>query len=270
MFQNLAIDTVEVQTLGGIVLQGGDFNACTTTIPDTIDTSNLCELLQVPELAETEQLNVVAKRQNRDTSIGGWAYELLDLCHDARLFIFSGRTPGDESREFTCLENGGRNNVDYIIGSHVIWQVVTHLEVIIDDTCYCAMGGDSNQRLLHLRSNIDYNFVEPQHTIATKKFLPMFKYDKSKAKKYQLALTTSLGNLWVVELIGHLGVDELVDLLQQCMGVVAKSTFGSKPSKESYREKHCHKPRFDVDCRTMKCELKLWLKANPNSQVVKH
>jgi hypothetical protein len=44
-------------------------------------------------------------------------------------------------------------------------------------------------------------------------FLPWFKYDKSKAEEYQLALTTSFGNLWVVDSIGHLGVDRLVDLL---------------------------------------------------------
>jgi hypothetical protein len=45
------------------------------------------------------------------------------------------------------------------------------------------------------------------------KIFPRFKYDKSKAKEYQLALTTSLGNFWVVDLIGHLGVDRLVALL---------------------------------------------------------
>jgi hypothetical protein len=49
--------------------------------------------------------------------------------------------------------------------------------------------------------------------VETKKFLPRFKYDISKAEEYQLALTTSFGNLWVVHLIGHLGVDKLVDLL---------------------------------------------------------
>jgi hypothetical protein len=49
--------------------------------------------------------------------------------------------------------------------------------------------------------------------VVTKKFLPRFKYDKSKLEKYQLALTTSLGNSWVIDLIGHLRVDELVDLL---------------------------------------------------------
>jgi len=43
LFQNLAV--VEIQILGGIVLLGGDFNVCTTTLPDTIDINNLCELL---------------------------------------------------------------------------------------------------------------------------------------------------------------------------------------------------------------------------------
>ncbi len=61
LFQNLAVDIVEVQTLGGIVLLGGDFNARTIALPDTIDTSDLCELLNVPELAKIEQPSVVAK-----------------------------------------------------------------------------------------------------------------------------------------------------------------------------------------------------------------
>jgi hypothetical protein len=39
-------------------------------LPDTIDISDLCELLQAPELAKTKKLNVVAKRQNRNASVG--------------------------------------------------------------------------------------------------------------------------------------------------------------------------------------------------------
>jgi hypothetical protein len=45
LFQNLTVDIVEVQTLRGIILLGGDFNACTATLPNTIDTNDLCELL---------------------------------------------------------------------------------------------------------------------------------------------------------------------------------------------------------------------------------
>jgi hypothetical protein len=110
------------------------------------------------------------------------------------------------------LANGGHNIVDYIIGPLVVWQAITRFEVIIDDTRYCAVGEDSDHRLLRLRLNIDCSFVEPQHTVETNFFLPRFKYDKSKVE-YQLALTTNLGNLWVVDLIGHLGVDGLVNLL---------------------------------------------------------
>jgi hypothetical protein len=85
LFQNLAINIVEIQTLGGIILLGGDFNARTTTLPDTIDTSNLCELLQALKFAKTEEPSVVAKRHNCDASVGGgalssWTYVVTMGC----------------------------------------------------------------------------------------------------------------------------------------------------------------------------------------------
>jgi len=215
LFQNLVADIAEVQILGGILLLGGDFNARTVALPNTLDTSDLCELLQVPELTKIEQPSVVATRQNRDVSVGGWGRELLDLCYNAGLLILNGWTLGEQSREFTCLANGGRNIVDYIVGSHVVWQAATHFKVIIDDIRYRTMGGDSDHRPLRLRLNIDCSFVESQHMVVTKKFfLPRLNYDKSKVEEYQLALTASLGNLWVADSIGHLGADELANLLQ--------------------------------------------------------
>ncbi len=86
--------------------------------------------------------------------------------------------------------------------------------MIIDDTRYYVVGGDSHHKPLRLWLNIDCNFVELQHRVETKKFLPRFKYDKPKAEEYQLALAMSLGNLWVIDSIGHLGADGLVNLLQ--------------------------------------------------------
>jgi hypothetical protein len=61
LFQNLIIDIVEVQILRGIILLKGDFNACTIALPDTIDISDLYELLQALELVEIEQPSIVAK-----------------------------------------------------------------------------------------------------------------------------------------------------------------------------------------------------------------
>ncbi len=148
----------------------------------------------------------------------------------------------------------GGLTLDYIVGSPVVWQTTTHFKVIMDDTRYSAVGGDFDHKPLRLRLSIDYSFVEPRHRIETKKFLPRFKYDKSKVEEYQLALRMSLGNLWVIDLIGHLGADELADT---CVGVTSESIFGNKPWRGSYRKRHCHKLWFDVDCRTTKHELRL-------------
>jgi hypothetical protein len=57
----------------------------------------------------------------------------------------------------------------------------------------------------------------------------------------------SLGNMWVVDSIGHLGVDGLVDLLQQCVGVTTEFTFGNKLSGGSCRNRHYHKLWFDAN-----------------------
>jgi hypothetical protein len=147
---------------------GGDFNARTATLSNTIDTSDLCELLQAPELVKTKHPNIVIKPQNRDASVR-LGRELLDLCCDDVLLILNGRTSGDELGEFTCLANVGHITVDYIVDSLAIWKAVTHLEVIINDTCYCAMGADFDHRPLCLRLSINCTFVEPQNTAIKKK-----------------------------------------------------------------------------------------------------
>jgi len=62
LFQNLIADITKVQTLGGIILLGGDFNVRTIMLPNTINISDLCELLHAPKLVKIEQPSVVAKR----------------------------------------------------------------------------------------------------------------------------------------------------------------------------------------------------------------
>jgi hypothetical protein len=53
-------------------------------------------------------------------------------------------------------------------------------------------------------------------------------------------------------------------------GCCSKFYFGIKPLGGSCKKRHCHKPWFDVDCRTTKRELKLWMKANFDSHIAKH
>ncbi len=61
LFQNLVANITKIQTLRGIILLGGDFNACATTLLDTIDINDLCELLQAPKFVEIKHLGVVVK-----------------------------------------------------------------------------------------------------------------------------------------------------------------------------------------------------------------
>jgi hypothetical protein len=80
----------------------------------------------------------------------------------------------------------------------------------------------------------------------------------------------SFGNLWVANSTRHLGVDGLIDLLQQCVGAAIEFAFGSKLLGGHCKMRHCPKPWFDVDCRITKRELRLWLKANHVSHIIKH
>jgi hypothetical protein len=84
------------------------------------------------------------------------------------------------------LANGGRSTIDYIVGSPPVWQPATDLKVIINDTCYYTMGGDSDHQTLHLRLSIDYSFVEPQHAIVTIFFLLSSNMINQKLKNIRL------------------------------------------------------------------------------------
>jgi hypothetical protein len=54
LFQNLTTNIIEIQTLRGIILLGGDFNVRIAMLLDTIDTNDLCELLQMLKLIKTK------------------------------------------------------------------------------------------------------------------------------------------------------------------------------------------------------------------------
>ncbi len=125
LFGNLVVNITKVQTLRSIILLGRDFNAHATTLLDTINTSDFYELLRVPEFVETEQLDIVVKRQNRDASVGDWGHECLDLCCDVRLLILNGRTPGDESTVPLIWQMGG-TPLSIILLTHLQFGKLLH------------------------------------------------------------------------------------------------------------------------------------------------
>jgi hypothetical protein len=72
-------------------------------------------VLLVPQAIDDTLPNDMLEHQNRDTITAGWHREFLDLYRTTGLFILNGCTPGDISREYTCLSNKGFNTVDYFL-----------------------------------------------------------------------------------------------------------------------------------------------------------
>jgi len=119
-------------SLGGVLL-AGDFNARTSTNTDFIDYSQLVNVLLVPQAIEDTLPNDMLECQNRDIVTARWRREFLDLCRTTGLFILNGRTPGDISREYTCLSNKGFSTMDYFLTIADQLEGVKRLEINCDE-----------------------------------------------------------------------------------------------------------------------------------------
>ncbi len=66
LFEAIAQEVVEVESLEGTVFIAGDFNARTCQELDFVDCTSLCDVLQIPELLDTHPSP--RSRQNWDTA----------------------------------------------------------------------------------------------------------------------------------------------------------------------------------------------------------
>jgi hypothetical protein len=134
----------------GSVLLARDFNARTSTNIDFIDCNELANVILMPQAIEDTLPNNMLERQNRDTVTASWHREFLDLCKTVGLFILNGRTPGDISREYTCLSNKGFNTMDYFLTTADQLKGVKHLEVNCDEKYSGHKDAHSDHRPLVL------------------------------------------------------------------------------------------------------------------------
>ncbi len=163
-----------IQDLGGNILLTGDFNARTSAANDYVDCCYFTEHMPDTLPLGNDFPKVLPKRHNSDKGgLKGWHNEFLDLCSSSGLFTLNGRITGDESRECTCLANGGSSLVDYMVASLVV------------HTCplFCGKGGDSDHRPLSLNLQLPWQHVSP--TISDSRAnIRHFKYDASKCTQY--------------------------------------------------------------------------------------
>ncbi len=180
LFEHICQEVGEAMSLGNVLLVG-DFNARTGTNINFIDCSQLANVLLVSQAIEDTLPNDMLERQNRDTVTTRWHCEFLDLSRSTGLFILNGRTPGDISREYTCLSNKGFSTVDYFLTTIDQLEGVKHLEVNCDEKYLGHKDAHSDHRPLVLTIT---QWQPPLVLQKAIKHLPHFKYDIAKATEF--------------------------------------------------------------------------------------
>ncbi len=150
-----------IQDLGGSILLTSDFNARTSAADDYVDYRYFAE--HMPDMLPLGNNfpEVLPKRHNLNKGgLKGWHNEFLDLCSSSGLFILNGRITSDESRECTCLANGGSSLMDYMVASPALFDCATSL-VVHKCPLFCGKGGDFDHRPLSLNLLLPWQHVSP-------------------------------------------------------------------------------------------------------------
>ncbi len=266
LFEAIAQEVVEVESLEGTVLLVGDFNARTRQEPDFVDCTSLCDVLQIPELLDTRPSP--RSRQNRDTVAScGWHKELLGLCCATGYRILNGRVPGDLEGECTCLANQGHSTVDYILACPDLLDAAHHLEVLTDSALCGSPHSDSDHRPLVLQFAV---ITEPLAVVmhADQPHMIRFKYNPALSNDYCTKLQDRISTINLNACIEDMSVAALSELIHDNICMVANEVFGQKQPPSAHH--HCHKPWFDSECRVQKKQVRIFLREHPNCELARH
>jgi hypothetical protein len=264
LFEHVCQEVGEAMSLGGVLL-AGDFNARTGTNTDFIDCSQLVDVLLVPQAIEDTLPNDMLECQNRDTVMAGWHREFLDFCRTTGLFILNGRTPGDISREYTCLSNKSFNIVDYFLMTADQLKGVKCLEVNCDEKYLGHKDAHFDHRPLVL--TITQQWQPPPIQQKAIKHLPHFKYDTVKVAEFNRSVHYNIGVWASPDVLDASDVQTTINLLQQCITQYAEEVFGNRQVALGKVIKHSHRPLFDTECYQTKSQFAKLSHAHPDRQV---
>jgi hypothetical protein len=266
LFDNIAAEVGMIQNLGGSILLTSDFNARTNAADVYVDCHYFAEHMLDTLPLGNDFPEVLPKRHNSDKGgLKGWHNEFLDLCSFSGLFILNGRITGDESRECTCLTNGGSSLVDYMVASPVLFDSATSL-VVHKCLLFCGKGGDSNHRPLSLNLQLPWQHVSP--TISDSwADIRRFKYDASKCTRYCQHLQQQIAQC-TTQMSDINNVDMAVQLLHDYICNAARAVHGCLAARTNTTQ-HRHQPWFDTKCCSKHKEISAYAKLHPNSHLAR-
>ena len=117
----------DLQSRGEIIVCG-DFNARVSVDPDfLIDDTPMCnDFIPLPDDYIPDNLY---KRNSQDLRSNSYKRPFLDFLKNNSIHILNGRTLGDFTGKFTCVEKTGSSVVDYFITSPQVRLLVNHFTV---------------------------------------------------------------------------------------------------------------------------------------------
>ena len=87
----------------------------------------------IPELSEntnyeSDSFNI--PRNSKDMELNSFGRELVGFCRSYEMYLLDGRKDGDREGNFTCITNGGRSIVDYVLVNTRIYDWINSFHVI--------------------------------------------------------------------------------------------------------------------------------------------
>ena len=118
-------ELIDIMSQNDYVILMGDLNARTAEAPDYIIDDNT-DYLSLPDFWWSAD-NFSIPRQSRDKhAMNNFGRSLINYCKQFQIHMLNGRSPHDQSGEYTCCSATGQSVVDYILVSSCLFDKITN------------------------------------------------------------------------------------------------------------------------------------------------
>ena len=120
-------ELIDIMSQNDYVILMGDLNARTAEAPDYIIDDNT-DYLSLPDWWSADNFSI--PRQSRDKhAMNNFGRSLINYCKQFQIHMLNGRSPHDQSGEYTFCSATGQSVVDYILVSSCLFDKITNFSV---------------------------------------------------------------------------------------------------------------------------------------------
>ena len=113
------------------MMLAGDFNSRTGELDDIIINDSPEFILELSENPSYDADDFDIPRASMDKEVNNFGRDLISFCQSYGMHILNGRVSGDTNGDITCVANGDRSVVDYMLVNTRLYSFIQHFEVIV-------------------------------------------------------------------------------------------------------------------------------------------